>query len=89
MEQQALEDAAVDGRLIILPCKVGDTVYVISEDRITKREVYYVITGSLGTTCACVNMRENVKQYDASLNMFGKTVFLTRAEAEAAFRLKD
>ena len=70
-----LADADKDGRLVVLPCKVCDTVYLI----VTKRARVYM-----------PEFRFIKKSKLTFLNMerilqdFGKTVFLTREEAEKA-----
>ena len=58
-------DAEEQGRLVILPCKVGETVWRVNFDKRRKR---------------IEEIRFDVNVYNA----FGKTVFLTREEAEAA-----
>ena len=58
-------DAEEQGRLVILPCKVGETVWRVNFDKRRKR---------------IEEIRFDVNVYTA----FGKTVFLTREEAEAA-----
>jgi hypothetical protein len=64
----ALQEVA-DGRCVVLPCKVGDTVWLVS--------------------CDCLNrpswITENNFEY-GMLPHIGKTIFLTREEAEAALR---
>lgn len=69
----AYEDAEEDGRLIILPCKVGTKVYRVKyvPNAITKNPIYVI------------GIRES-KFHLWYLDEFGKTVFLTREEAEAA-----
>ena len=68
-----LAEADKDGRLVVLPCKVGDTVYLI----VTKRartytpEFRFVKKGRL----TFLNM-------ERVLQDFGKEAFLTREEAE-------
>ena len=58
-------DAEEQGRLVILPCKVGETVWRVNFDKRRK---------------SIEEIRFDVNVYTA----FGKTVFLTREEAEAA-----
>lgn len=65
------EDAEEQGLLVRLPCKVGDTVYRIW--KVNGRE-------SLIST-HCFDSLPHIVEW---LNKFGKTVFLTREEAEAA-----
>ena len=72
--------AEQDGRLVVLPCKVGDDVWFVrkfgKERCITKREV----------DCVNIDSRGNVfvSARRISGGYIGKTVFLTRQEAEAA-----
>jgi hypothetical protein len=61
-----------DGRLVVLPCKVGDTVYSTSPNQ-DKAIACYV--PSLHTIARWIED-----------GVFGKTVFLTRAEAEEALK---
>ena len=76
------------GRLVILPCKVGDTVYGISMGKIitlTVNEIsIFYLKGEKIINVKCQNndeFRNYVKRE------FGKTVFLT--EPEAKERLKE
>lgn len=93
------EDAEEQGLLLRLPCKVGDTVYVITSpfnvfddieyDENMKDEVYEAYVSS-------VSFYESGEQYRIYANVtndfigvyfrkcdFGKTVFLAKSEAEA------
>lgn len=63
----AYEDAEEQGRLVILPCKVGETVWRVNFDKRRKR---------------IEEIRFDVNLYNA----FGKTVFRTGEEAEAALK---
>ena len=79
----AYEDAEEQGRLVILPCKVGNTVWsrdvepwtVVSVEwfsrRVTQLHCKSPVTGR-GMT------------FSVGKRSLGKTVFLTREEAEAA-----
>ena len=75
-----LAEADKDGRLVVLPCKVGDTVYFAAwfgtEPHIIKRiiEPYFYTDDARGGGSTA----------DFFLRDFGKTVFLTREEAEKA-----
>ena len=90
----ALMEADRAGRLVVLPCKVGDTVWAIlgGKKYACKCIVEYVNIGGrgLGTTivlCEAEGLRE---QYGVTVAAFGKTVFLTREEAEKALEaMKD
>ena len=68
-----LENAEEEGRLVVLPCKVGDIVYKImcQRDNFDDRP-YRIITS--------VNFRLDMA------DDIGKTVFLTREEAEKALK---
>ena len=67
------ETAEEEGRLVVLPCKVGDIVYKImcQRDNFDDRP-YRIITS--------VNFRLDMA------DDIGKTVFLTREEAEKALK---
>ena len=88
-----LAEADKDGRLVVLPCKVGDTVYevtsrkTISEYRVKAIRVelfctfieWDIVAGFVDKSIFGVQVYE-----------IGKTVFLTREEAEAALEaMKD
>ena len=66
-----LAEADKDGRLVVLPCKVGDTVYILRRtfdgaDVVGETELWW----------------DDIPQ-------LGKTVFLTREEAERALEAKS
>ena len=76
-----LAEADKDGRLVVLPCKVGDTVYLI----VTKRAKVYMPEFSF-----VKKSRLTFLNMERVLQDFGKTVFLTREEAEKALEaMKD
>ena len=76
----ALMEADRDGRLVVLPCKVGDKLYRVFDGNISEHEVQ--------------NMKYFARQRRLGIDMtpffpdagrfIGKTVFLTREEAEKA-----
>lgn len=75
--------AEQDGRLVVLPCKVGDTVWVVFSNGLRPYVVdrLYVMADSK----VMVRMRHMLTEtLRISGDEFGKTVFLTREEAEAA-----
>ena len=82
-----LAQADKDGRVVVLPCKVGDTVWAILDGAKYAREckVDFVNIGSFGTTIVFVVKDGLREQYGVTAAAFGKTVFLTREEAEKAF----
>lgn len=69
-ELTALVKARDEGRVVVLPCKVGDVLYTASP-------VKGMVTSFEAPDLSWIV--ENIPQ-------FGKTVFITRAEAEAAQR---
>ena len=89
------EDLEEQGRLIKLPCKVGDTVYVNGVLGYGEAERYKVIRvdyhSTLGTgknefyieALLCTDPDSSIAFYD---KQFGKTVFLTKSEAEAKLK---
>lgn len=81
-----------DGRVVVLPCKVGDTVWAILDGAKYAREckVDFVNIGSFGTTIVFVVKDGLREQYGVTAAAFGKTVFLTRKESEKALEaMKD
>ena len=81
-----LSEADKGGRLVVLPCKVGDTVWRIVRDgepHITRDEVCDMCFADDMTLCV-----ELVGGRVTFTEKFGKTVFLTRAEAERALQEK-
>ena len=79
-----LAEADKDGRVVVLPCKVGDTVWRIIRDgepHITRDEVRDMYFADDMTPCV-----ELVGGRVTFTEKFGKTVFLSRAEAERALQ---
>lgn len=96
------EDLEEQGRLIKLPCKAGDTVYVVTSpfnvfddieyDENTKDEVYE----SYVSSTTFYKSGEQYRIYAKATNHFigayfrecdfGKTVFLKKSEAEAKLK---
>ena len=72
--------AQADGRLVVLPCKVGDKLYRVFAGEIFEHRVgsmrYLAIQGrwDIDTTPFCPYVESSI----------GKTIFLTREEAEKA-----
>lgn len=85
-----LAQAEKEGRLVVLPCKVGDTVYIIHNRAIRKTTVESIHQWSSGHWKLSVHTDKKYIHwtgYEVHFESFGKTVFLTREAAEAA--LKD
>lgn len=82
-----LAEANKDGRMVLLPCKVDDTVYRIVRDadpHITRDEVRNMYFADDMTLCV-----ELISGRIILPEKFGKTVFLTREEAEKALEAKE
>ena len=80
-----LSQAEQDGRLVVLPCKAGDTVYV------TFAEGYRPFVVDRIHILANCNVQVRMRHFCnetlwLSASEFGKTVFLTREEAEDALK---
>ena len=86
-----LAEADKDGRVVALPCKVGDTVYYCNG---SKYIIDFEVTGfSVDDTSAWLIHAEHHNDekdtsygYSLGTDKIGKTVFLTREEAEVALR---
>lgn len=85
------EDLEEQRRLVKLPCKVGDVVYYVCNNRVMSSEVlsvkYHAEAENHG-----VFIREKLTvdfeglPAEIDFNTIGKTVFLTRDEAEAKLK---
>nr|DAK62525.1 MAG TPA: hypothetical protein [Caudoviricetes sp.] len=91
------EDLEEQGRLIKLPCKVGDTVYCIFTryTRCTFGNEEFDEYSCQGCEYECDSKKENyvqdMKAYSldwivTNLKNIGKTAFLTKSEAEAKLK---
>lgn len=80
-----LEDLADEGRLIELPCKVGDTVWCVTDKYIFVAWVdSFYLTEEDGVLSIEVNLTDVVENdIEIKASSFGRKVFLTKAEAEA------
>ena len=74
------EDLEEQGRLVKLPCKVGDAVYVIVGKNISVQKIQRAKIDSEMKIEFCTKRR------GFALFDIGKTVFLTKSEAEAKLK---
>ena len=80
-----LAEADKDGRLVVLPCKIGDKLYRVFAGEIFEHRVvsmkYFAIQKrwDIETCPFCPYVESSI----------GKTIFLTREEAEAALEAKS
>ncbi len=81
------EDLEEQGRLLRLPCKVGDTVYKITRNFISE---YKIISATIYPYSIQFNWQCTKGIYGNLVGFadleIGKTVFLTREEAEAKLK---
>ena len=112
-EKNDLYNAVNDGRVVILPCKVGDTVYEVKNNTDACRSCRYY-SSWYGMDCFCdkqdidaeyhyypecaerpicekqfmevVEYKPNIDSIFRNRNDFGKTIFLSREEAEDALQ---
>lgn len=85
-----LAEADKDGRLVVLPCKPGDTVYSIFGAEVIEKTVGRVIingytTPRIWVDLDCSFLSSVTKRWDLGI---GKDFFLTREEAEKALEEK-
>lgn len=79
-----LAKADKDGRVVVLPCKVGDMAYWVHNGVITGCHVQRIQVNRKGTfICLKSTVSHGGFRTDVCL---GKTVFLTREEAEKALQ---
>lgn len=81
-----LEDDLESDKMIRLPCKVGDTVYEVFKDHIppfikeTKIEKIVITAKGFRLRLARNSF------YETAVSSIGKTIFFTKAEAEAKLK---
>lgn len=84
-----LAEADKDGRVVVPPCKVGDTVYFVNAKQILEFAVVgYAVdeTGISWVHSEHVDKIGNTNERTFSPDRFGKNTFFTREEAEKALR---
>lgn len=80
------EDAEEQGRLMVSPCKIGDTVYFHTYAKNATVDLGiqpHEVTG-ISTIVSC---GKGIHHVAIPLRDFGESVFLTREEAEAALEV--
>lgn len=86
------EDAEETGTLVRLPCRVGTRVYEIVDNCTYGDDCY---TKRMCKTCDFRDLYMEIKTLNriseivSRLSSFGKTVFLTREDAEKALKERD
>lgn len=93
-----LSEADKAGRLVVLPCKVGDTLWVTRNPwtgELLKKPLDAYVNGmKMYSHGLYVNLLFDTRKIngtrDYEINHIGKTIFLTRKEAEKALEgMKD
>lgn len=88
----AYEDLEEQGRLVILPCNRGDKIYFIkSAFSMAHFPIEAKVTSICGIDCDSDVMYSSITEYNKFDRRFkssdiGKTVFLTKSEAEAKLK---
>lgn len=78
-EVHELSEAYADNRLYILPCHIGDTLYCLDDGHIYKVKVRSMRIHEDGVT---ILYHFNKFGYCEGSGVFGKTLFLTKEDAE-------
>ena len=83
-----LAEADKDRRVVVLPCKVGQRVFALvdMDKHISECEVKQIGMGNEIGFIGLEPIGARGREYGVALNGFGKTVFLTREEAEKAMK---
>ena len=82
-------EADRDGRVVVLPCKVGDTVYFVNAKHILELTVVGYAVSETGVSWVYsehVDKIGNTNERTFSPDRFGKNTFFTREEAEKAMK---
>ena len=84
-----LAEADKEGRVVVLPCKVGDTVYFVNAKQILEFTVVGYAVDEAGLSWVYsehVDKTGHTYERTFSPDRFGKTTFLIREEAEKAMK---
>ena len=86
-----LTEADKDGRVVVLPCRVGQRVFALldTDKHISECEVKQIGLGNeIGFACI-EPIGARGREYGVLLKGFSKTVFLTREDAERALEARN
>ena len=91
-----LAEYLIENGVIMPPCKAGDAVYwlnfyndlMLYRDKYYEAEVVRIVVTRFGVSCV-IRVRGEHATYEIPDVEFGKTVFLTREEAERALKGGD
>lgn len=80
-ELKSYKEAEEQGLLVRLPCKVGDSVFIIVGKDISKQKIRKIEISDCG-----IIFKTNRQKRIFSIAGFGESVFLTREETEKSWR---
>lgn len=86
-----IADYLLANGVVVMPCKVGGKVYIISRNKVKECVVSYIGFSAVASYSS-INFVEYYadgtfyRTHSASFDEIGKTVFLTREDAERALR---
>ena len=85
-----LMNADKDGRVVVLPCKSGEHVFaLLDEKHVSECEVKHASLDNWYKIFFIAPVGDPGNAYSAPFGAFGRTVFLTREEAEKALEAKQ
>lgn len=85
-----IADHLLENGVIVPPCKVGQTVYAVSNNKVYKTRVFSMVAETEDKKWVYIlkcNIFDGISMFKTFL--FGKTVFLTKEEAEQKLRKED
>ena len=91
---EIIADHLLSNGVIVPPCKVGDKVYKITRNKVKECKVVHIGL-SADERCSSFNFIETYtdgtfyKSYSMVFDVIGKTVFLSKEEAEEALKEKQ
>lgn len=86
-QHQEFAKAKAEGRLVILPCKVGDTVYAVTNHGIIRCKVTEVCLNEGGISFIQL-FSDDDRLANFRYEHFCKTVFMSREDAEKALEVQ-
>jgi hypothetical protein len=87
-EALELKIAEEQGLILRLPCPIGSTIWFVGNEFVNDYEVRRYIVDETGIDCVQIAKEIDGRDYwnSFSIDDFGKTVFLTKEEAEQALK---
>jgi hypothetical protein len=89
---EKLAKAEAEGRLLVLPCKVGDTVFDIQDGHVsvlTVESIHIWSSGAIRISAHTDKTSMYWKSFELRPEGFGKVFFLNREEAKKALAAMD